>query len=245
MKNIFKSRITTGILLVVVLSGVTSWLTSHQTLGSYKENAKVVAGSLIPGKDNVYTLGTGTLRWKGLQLGPGTLFIQDKTTGKQAALTVADGALQIDGATSVKIGNTQLTATGIQFPDGSVQKSATTTGATGATGADGETGATGASGAAGVTGKTGASGATGATGKTGASGATGAQGDTGMSGGPQGFTGATGPTGSTGATGATGATGTSGYTAKAICIVKGTGAILFGKCIDLNKTGTTTTVLMK
>ncbi len=71
-------------------------------------------GDLIPSADNVYTLGTSVFRWKSLQLGPGTLFIQDAGTGKQAGLSVEDGVLLIDGADSLRIGNVRLTATGIR-----------------------------------------------------------------------------------------------------------------------------------
>lgn len=67
----------------------------------------------MPAADNQYSLGTALFRWKSLQLGPGTLFIQDQITGDQVGLTVIDGALLLDGADSLRIGNTRLTATGL------------------------------------------------------------------------------------------------------------------------------------
>jgi hypothetical protein len=73
-----------------------------------------ITGDMIPSIDNQFTLGTSSFRWKGLQLGPGTLFIQDTMTGKQAGLSVTDGTLLIDGADSLRVGNIRLTATGIR-----------------------------------------------------------------------------------------------------------------------------------
>jgi YD repeat-containing protein len=86
---------------------------------------------------------------------------------------------------------TQINPSGVRFPDGSTQVTATLTGPTGSTGATGQTGAPGATGATGDPGATGSSGATGAAGPTGATGPTGMQGPV-------------GPTGSTGAAGTTG-----------------------------------------
>jgi len=84
----------------------------------------IFSGNVVPDKDNTYSLGTSDLRWAGLQLGPGTLFIEDTKTGKQAGITISDGTLLIDGANSVSIGNTKLTLKGIQFPDGTTLTSA-------------------------------------------------------------------------------------------------------------------------
>jgi hypothetical protein len=141
-----------------------------------------ITGDMIPAVDNLYSLGTSSFRWKGLQLGPGTLYIQDTVTGAQAGLTVTDGSLLIDGADSLRIGNVRLTATGlrsvlsdqditigalgdtgylsvatgIKFRDGTVVTSASgfvgATGATGATGPIGPIGATGPQGIPGLSG---------------------------------------------------------------------------------------------
>jgi hypothetical protein len=87
-------------------------------------------GDFTPNKDDTYNLGTSKLRWRSVQLGPGTLFMQDKATGKQAALTVSAGALQIDGATAIRLGGTQVTKEGIIFPDGSILQSGANVGTT-------------------------------------------------------------------------------------------------------------------
>ena len=140
-----------------------------------------ITGDLIPSVDNAYQLGTSQFRWKGLQLGPGTLYIQDQTTGLQAGLTVNNGTLLIDGADTLRIGNIRLTSTGLRsmLADQDI-----TIGATGDTGylsvangikfADGTIITSAPSG--GVAGPQGPAGPTGATGATGAQGAQGAQG---------------------------------------------------------------------
>ena len=103
-------------------------------------NASSLAGNLIPSADNQYVLGSTTARWKSLQLGPGTLYIEDQASGKQAQITVKSGALEIDGASSLKIGSAQLTAKGLVFPDGTLQ---TTAQLVGPKGEKGDTGMSG------------------------------------------------------------------------------------------------------
>lgn len=199
-----------------------------------------LAQNVLPAKDNFYNLGSTKFRWKSLQLGPGTLYIQDQETGKQAGLTVLAGSLLLDGADSLRIGNVQLTTTGIKsvlsdnditigqvgdtgllstargirFPDGTVQYSASvlTAASTGATGPIGLTGLAGLIGATGLSGSQGATGATGNSGPIGATGLTGAQGLQGLQGidGIQGEQGATGATGSQGPRGLTGLQGIQG-----------------------------------
>lgn len=76
-----------------------------------------VATNIVPAQDNFYSLGSPTYRWKDIQVGPGTIYIQDQTTGKQAGLSVEAGTLLVDGADSLRIGNSQLTATGLKSLD--------------------------------------------------------------------------------------------------------------------------------
>ena len=171
-------------------------------------NLYSLPGDLIPAKDNFFSLGSEKLRWKELQLGPGTLFIEDTTTGLQAGISVNGGALLIDGADSLRIGNLRLTksglesiitgqditignlndrgllavANGIRFPDGTVQSSAIIQGLKGETGATGPAGPQGAQGAQGPAGAQGAAGPQGLIGSSGGSGGTGPAGAQGIQG---------------------------------------------------------------
>jgi hypothetical protein len=123
----------------------------------------------VPSLDNTYSLGSSELRWKDLQLGPGTLYIEDQVTGAQVGVTVIDGALLLDGADSLRIGNIRLTPTGLEsiasdediaigyvgdtgyvlmarglkFPDGTIQTTATLRGPAGPQGSQGPQGPAG------------------------------------------------------------------------------------------------------
>ncbi len=164
-----------------------------------------VSEDVVPTQDNVFSLGTPDKRWKSLQLGPGTLYIQDQTTGAQAGLTVKSGALLLDGTDSLRIGNIQLTATGLktltpntnltigdiggsgsvklesplEFPDGTKQMTAMLNGLTGPQGAQGLQGLQGPQG---IPGAAGAKGDIGLTGPQGAQGVPGIQGLQGVAG---------------------------------------------------------------
>jgi hypothetical protein len=130
--------------LVMCLLVIASTLLGYQLSENNNRNLVISSssldGNLIPAADNKYVLGSKTARWKSLQLGPGTLFIEDQLTGKQARITVNQGALEVDGANSLKIGNTELTAKGLTFPDGTVQ---TTAQVVGPKGEKGDTGMSG------------------------------------------------------------------------------------------------------
>ena len=179
-----------------------------QTTCTAPINLYSLPGDLIPAKDNLFTLGSAERRWKGLQLGPGTLYIEDITTGLQAGISVDGGALLVDGADSLRIGNLRLTKTGIEsiisgqditignlndrgllsvangirFPDGTVQSSAILQGLKGDTGAQGPAGPQGAQGPAGAQGATGPAGPQGLAGTAGSSGGSGPAGPQGIQG---------------------------------------------------------------
>jgi hypothetical protein len=60
---------------------------------------------LLPSIDNTYSLGSNSLRWKSMYLGPGSLYLQDtNNAGLNAEITVTDGVLQINGADQLTIG---------------------------------------------------------------------------------------------------------------------------------------------
>lgn len=136
---------------------------------SYVLDLALIDGNLVPSLDNTYSLGSSQFRWKDLQLGPGTLYIEDQVTGAQVGVTVIEGALLLDGADSLRIGNIRLTpkgiesiasdedieignlgdtgyvlmARGLKFPDGTIQTTATLRGPAGPQGPEGPQGPTG------------------------------------------------------------------------------------------------------
>jgi hypothetical protein len=194
--------------IAILIAGAASTIVITEATGATQliSGKSKLNGNIVPSADNKYTLGTSDKRWKSLQLGPGTLYIQDQKTGAQAGLTVNNGALLLDGTDSLRIGNVQFTTTGlssvasgqditignegdqgylslaraIRFPDGTIQSTASLTGLTGPAGATGETGATGAQGSVGETGAPGADGAAGLKGDVGAQGPQGVPGTPGV-----------------------------------------------------------------
>jgi len=236
-------------------------------------NLMQLGADLIPAIDNTYTLGSPTFRWKGLQLGPGTLYIQDVKTGVQAGLTVDNGTLLIDGADSLRIGNLRLTATGlesilsnqditignvndqgyvkiargIKFEDGTILTTAMTGGPQGVQGPTGATGATGPQGSTGATGPSG-----GPVGATGLQGIQGIQGLPGINGAPGvvggvGATGAQGPAGPQGPEGKPGSI--EGYVEQKICVQhvnknEERQVMFWGDCRELRVEGTDQSILV-
>jgi hypothetical protein len=185
-------------------------------------NLAALAANLVPSKDNTYSLGTPKLRWKDVQVGPGTIYLEDKETGLQVGLTVSAGTLLLDKVENLRLGNIRITkdgieslipgqdirignitdrgylsvANGIKFPDGSIFTTKP---------ADGINGSNGANGGGGATGPAGATGATGANGSAG----------------PQGFQGPQGPAGS----------GIpDGYVEQAFCADERTQVVTYGEC---------------
>jgi hypothetical protein len=147
-------------------------------------NLAALSANLVPAKDNAYSLGTPKLRWKDVQVGPGTIYLEDKETGLQVGLTVTAGTLLLDKVENLRLGNIRLTkdgieslipgqdirignitdrgylsvANGIKFPDGSIFTTKPSNGVNGSNGATGSVGATGPSGASGATGPVGPTG---------------------------------------------------------------------------------------
>ena len=147
-------------------------------------NLAALAASLVPSKDNTFSLGTAKLRWKDIQVGPGTIYLEDKATGQQVGLTVDAGTLLLDKVENLRLGNIRITkdgieslisgqdirignisdrgylsvANGIKFPDGSIFSVAPKDGAPGSSGSSGSNGAPGATGPQGIQGVQGSSG---------------------------------------------------------------------------------------
>jgi hypothetical protein len=197
----------------------------------------LIDGNLLPSMDNTFSLGSAELRWKDLELGPGTLYFEDRATGAQVGLSIVDGALLLNGADSLRIGNIRLTtqgiesvqaasditignfgdsgylllATGLKFPDGSTMTSAADLGGVGVGGPRGLTGSTGATGLTGLAGLNGRDGLDGRDGGRGFTGAPGATGTTGLRG-EQGLPGTPGVDGAPGLRGEQGPIGLTGAT---------------------------------
>jgi len=162
-----------------------------------------VNSDIIPISDDVYSLGSPEKRFADIFIGPSSINISDTETLESVGLQVTNGTLLLDGVESLRLGNIQITETGItsdtptadiaigslgstgylaimqgiKFPDGSTQRTAQVEGPIGPTGAQGPRGATGPQGPVGPSG--------------GEQGPAGPQGETG----PQGPTGPTGPAG--------------------------------------------------
>ena len=77
-------------------------------------NLSSLAASLVPSKDNSFSLGTSKLRWKDIQVGPGTIYLEDKETGLQVGLTVSAGTLLLDQVENLRLGNIRITKDGIE-----------------------------------------------------------------------------------------------------------------------------------
>jgi hypothetical protein len=73
--------------------------------------------NIIPSRDNIYTLGNTTYRWKELYLGPNSLNMIDEGNGKDVKINVQNGILALDNADTLRFGNLKFTATGIASDD--------------------------------------------------------------------------------------------------------------------------------
>ena len=86
--------------------------TAVQNTASITLTNLTLAGNLIPASSNLYSLGSPTLKWGNLYLGPNTIFLTDTVTGNVANLVLQNGFLNINGATALGAGNTTIYANG-------------------------------------------------------------------------------------------------------------------------------------
>lgn len=70
--------------------------------------ATSINSDIIPAIDNTYILGNATNRWKSINIGPGTLFLQDTVTGLNAGITVTNGQLLTNNVGALVTGNVVL-----------------------------------------------------------------------------------------------------------------------------------------
>ena len=148
--------------------------------------------NILPSRDNIYTLGNTTYRWKELYLGPNSLNMIDEGNGNDVKINVSNGILALDGADTLRFGNIKFTTTGIASDDPALDitigdgldtgflkvptgikfqdNTVLTTAPVPIPGPSGPPGPTGLKGDTGLTGPKGDTGATGATGATGPAG---------------------------------------------------------------------------
>jgi hypothetical protein len=81
--------------------------------------ATIDSNGIYPSADNVYYLGSASKRWKGLNLGPGTLYITDQTLNTQVGLSVNNGVLLVNGANQLQVGQLKFIDNTIESTTGS------------------------------------------------------------------------------------------------------------------------------
>jgi hypothetical protein len=82
---------------------------------SFDSAGILMRGNLIPTINDAYSLGNSINKWNSLYIGPSSIFIEDSVLGTDAELTVADGALLINGTGLIQVGNMQMTTDGISL----------------------------------------------------------------------------------------------------------------------------------
>jgi hypothetical protein len=75
--------------------------------------------NFFPQKDNKFTLGTESNRWKSLHVGEGTIFITDSSLGTEVALTIDNGVFFLDGIAQAQLPD--LKVSNILFDDDNIQ----------------------------------------------------------------------------------------------------------------------------
>jgi hypothetical protein len=91
--------------------------TAPALVAVFEQEGIILTGNVIPSVNNAYSLGNNTLKWNSLHVGPDSIFIEDSVLGTDAEITVADGALLINGVAKIEVGNMQMTTAGISLLD--------------------------------------------------------------------------------------------------------------------------------
>jgi len=93
--------------------------------------ASSTTANIIPATGNTYSLGSPTVKWKSVYIGPGSVYITDKTLGTNAELTVDNGVLQINGANQLQVGQLKFVDNTIESTTGNIDIQIGYTGDTG------------------------------------------------------------------------------------------------------------------
>jgi hypothetical protein len=183
-----------------------------------------ISQSLIPAKNNTYSLGNATNKWKDIYVSTASIYFDNYPL----TVTVTNNSPKLNFFSSsivtVPIGsNTNTSSYALKalsasyVTGGGVGSSGTSgnngsSGTSGTSGNNGSSGTSGNSGSSGTSGNNGSSGSSGASGTSGSSGANGTSGSSGTAGssGSTGTSGSSGQNGSSGSSGSSGASGTSG-----------------------------------
>jgi hypothetical protein len=83
-------------------------------------NLSNVNTDIIPAIDNFYNLGSSSLRWKSINVGPGTIYITDQTLLTQSSLSVDNGVLQVNGANQLQVGQLKFVDNTIESTTGAI-----------------------------------------------------------------------------------------------------------------------------
>jgi hypothetical protein len=103
------SSMTDATVFPVVDSGSTKQVNANVMYNYIFARDQVkVYGNVVPGINNLYTLGTPTQKWANIYVGPDSFFIEDKVTGYNAELTVANSILSVNGVSGLTAGNLQI-----------------------------------------------------------------------------------------------------------------------------------------
>jgi hypothetical protein len=86
--------------------------TAVQNTATIVLNNLTLAGNLIPATSNFYNLGSPTVKWGNLYIGPNSIYMTDTVTGNTGNLVLQNGILNINGVTALGAGNTTIYANG-------------------------------------------------------------------------------------------------------------------------------------
>lgn len=246
MNKTIKRTLGAAVAIIFLFCNVLAITWSREARDATVLNVVSTSLGLIPTKDNVYSLGTPSKRWKSINVGTESVVFVDDLSDKKVTLGIAGGSLVVRDADGILVGPMQFTPTGIKAVDpsaditiGNLGDSGYLATARGIKFPDGSLQITATSQIAGPRGLTGPQGP---------------KGDTGMSGGPQGFPGIQGEKGEkgdkgekgeTGPQGPTGPSGTSGYKEMAVCVGANDQLMHIGTCADRRIVGMNLIILVK
>ena len=83
--------------------------------------ASSTTANIIPATGDTYSLGSPTVKWQSVYIGPGSVYIQDTANAAiNAELTVTNGVLQINGANQLQVGE-------LKFVDNTIESTSSAT----------------------------------------------------------------------------------------------------------------------